>query len=72
MKPVSGTILASWFVARRKTLNAMLDAEADQLCGAGRYERSPKWRHELPLLQPSWYVADQMQRLLIGDLGGRR
>ena len=21
-------------------LNAMLDAEADQLCGAGRYERS--------------------------------
>src|SRR5207342_1359170 len=23
-----------------KTLNAMLDAEADQLCGAGRYERS--------------------------------
>ncbi len=22
------------------TLNAMLDAEADQLCGAGRYERS--------------------------------
>src|SRR3954454_23198631 len=24
-----------------ETLNAMLDAEADQLCGAGRYERSP-------------------------------
>jgi transposase-like protein len=23
-----------------ETLNAMLDAEADQLCGAGRYERS--------------------------------
>ena len=24
----------------QETLNAMLDAEADQLCGAGRYERS--------------------------------
>src|SRR5215471_5371734 len=24
----------------KETLNAMLDAEADQLCGAGRYERS--------------------------------
>jgi putative transposase len=23
-----------------ETLNAMLDAETDQLCGAGRYERS--------------------------------
>jgi putative transposase len=23
-----------------ETLNAMLDAEADQLCGSGRYERS--------------------------------
>lgn len=23
------------------TLNGLLDAEADQLCGAGRYERSP-------------------------------
>ena len=23
-----------------ETLNAMLDAEADRLCGAGRYERS--------------------------------
>ena len=23
-----------------ETLNALLDAEADQLCGAGRYERS--------------------------------
>ena len=25
-----------------EALNAMLDAEADQLCGAGRYERNPK------------------------------
>lgn len=25
-----------------ETLNAMLDAEADQLCGAKRYERSPE------------------------------
>src|SRR5262249_22718541 len=24
-----------------QTLNALLDAEADQLCGAGRYQRSP-------------------------------
>jgi putative transposase len=24
-----------------QTLNALLDAEADELCGAGRYERSP-------------------------------
>ena len=28
-----------------ETLNAMLDAEADQLCGAGRYERSQA-RHD--------------------------
>jgi transposase-like protein len=27
-------------VGVEETLNAMLDAEADQLCGAGRYERS--------------------------------
>ncbi len=27
-----------------ETLNAMLDAEADQLCGAGRYERSQAGR----------------------------
>ena len=27
-------------VRGEETLNAMLDAEADQLCGAGRYERS--------------------------------
>jgi transposase-like protein len=34
-------ILARWSAGRLKwTLNAMLDAEADQLCGAGRYERS--------------------------------
>ena len=25
-----------------ETLNAMLDAEADQLCGAGRYERAAR------------------------------
>src|SRR5215210_1461916 len=31
-KMVRGTV--------EETLNAMLDAEADQLCGAGRYERS--------------------------------
>ena len=40
MKPVSGP---SWRARRgtvEETLNAMLDAEADQLCGAGRYERS--------------------------------
>ncbi len=27
----------------KETLNAMLDAEADQLRGAGRYERSEAW-----------------------------
>ena len=27
-----------------EALNAMLDAEADRLCGAGRYERSEGWR----------------------------
>lgn len=26
------------------TLNALLDAEADTLCGAARYQRSPEWR----------------------------
>ena len=26
------------------TLNALLDAEADTLCGAGRYQRSPERR----------------------------
>jgi transposase-like protein len=26
-----------------ETLNGLLDAEADALCGAGRYERSPDW-----------------------------
>lgn len=25
-----------------ETLNKLLDAEADELCGAGRYERSPE------------------------------
>ncbi|MCX7826292.1 MAG: transposase [Verrucomicrobiae bacterium] len=28
-----------------KTLNAFLEAEADRLCGAGRYERSPDREH---------------------------
>jgi putative transposase len=27
-----------------ETLNSMLDAEADRLCGAGRYERSRRGR----------------------------
>ena len=40
MKPQIETILARWSWHMEKTLNAMLDAEADQLCGAGRYERS--------------------------------
>ncbi len=43
-----------------ETLNAMLDAEADQLCGAGRYERSQAAGH------PSWQLrtnaADQRRR----------
>ena len=32
-----------------ETLNAMLDAEADQLCGAGRYERSQARQDSHPL-----------------------
>ena len=39
-----------------ETLNAMLDAEADQLCGAGRYERSEARQK----LRPN--VADQRGR----------
>lgn len=34
-----------------EALNAMLDAEADQLCGAGRYERS-EGRRETSLTPP--------------------
>ena len=41
-----------------ETLNAMLDAEADQLCGAGRCERSQRY--------PGWQLradaADQRRR----------
>ena len=41
MRRGSGIILVRWFVERvEETLNAMLDAEADRLCGAGRYERN--------------------------------
>ena len=44
-----------------ETLNAMLDAEADQLCGAGRYERSPGSAGH-----PGWQLrsdaADQRRR----------
>ena len=44
-----------------ETLNAMLDAEADQLCGAGRYERSQNSTGH-----PSWELrsdaADQRRR----------
>ena len=44
-----------------ETLNAMLDAEADQLCGAGRYERSAGSAG-----YPSWQLrtvtADQRRR----------
>src|SRR5271168_520303 len=39
------------------TLNAMLDAEADQLCGAGRYERSQA-RQDTP------HVTEAMQSLI--------
>jgi len=34
-----------------ETLNAMLDAEADALCGAQRYERSLFFRNMLTLRQ---------------------
>ena len=44
-----------------ETLNAMLDAEADQLCGAGRYERS-----QGSARYPGWQLradaADQRRR----------
>ena len=40
MKPGSSTIRELVRGTVEETLNAMLDAEADQLCGAGRYERS--------------------------------
>jgi transposase-like protein len=36
-KHLDGLVLQSV----EQTLNALLDAEADALCGAGRYERSP-------------------------------
>ena len=36
-----------------ETLNAMLDAEADQLCGAGRYERSQA-RQDTRAWEPRW------------------
>ena len=39
MKPGYVTTLVRWFAGLfEETLNAMLDAEAGQLCGAGRYE----------------------------------
>src|ERR1700675_1509259 len=31
-----------------------------------------EWRHRLAPPQPSGQMADQMQRLLVGNLGGRR
>jgi hypothetical protein len=39
-----------------ETLNAMLDAEADQLCGAGRYERSKARQDTCPFrkFHPAW------------------
>jgi transposase-like protein len=44
-----------------ETLNAMLDAEADQLCGAGRYERSQA-RQDTPGWQLRADAADQRRR----------
>ena len=38
-----------------EALNAMLDAEADRLCGADRYERSDAARtHGLALISARW------------------
>ena len=46
-----------------ETLNAMLEAEADRLCNAGRYERTAARRdHRL-----RWQAADQGRR---GDAEG--
>ena len=44
-----------------ETLNAMLDAEADQLCGAGRYERSQA-RQDNPCWQLRADASDQRRR----------
>ena len=44
-----------------ETLNAMLDAEADQLCGAGRYERSQA-RQDTRAGSYEWHTADQRGR----------
>src|ERR1700753_3835321 len=44
-----------------ETLNAMLDAEADQLCGAGRYERSSA-RRTRGLAVTRSDAADQRRR----------
>jgi len=47
MRRGSGIILVRWFVERsRKTLNAMLDAEADRLCGAGRFAAGSRAHHK--------------------------
>ena len=46
-----------------ETLNAMLDAEADQLCGAGRYERSQA-------RQDTW--AGSYERTLQTSAGGSK
>ena len=40
-----------------ETLNALLDAEADRLCGAGRYERS----------QPAGHPGRQLRALVAHD-----
>src|SRR6187401_2109865 len=67
-----------------ETLNAMLDAEADQLCGAGRYERSQA-RHALAVTSgrcrpalarsasryPSCGVRPSRPRLSSATAGGR-
>ena len=50
-----------------ETLNAMLDAEADQLCGAGRYERS---RARKDTRAGSYAVGPG--RHVIGNRGGDR
>ena len=51
-----------------ETLNAMLDAEADQLCGAGRYERSQarqdtRLQHERTLQTSAGEVSLKVPKL---------
>ena len=50
-----------------ETLNAMLDAEADEITGAARYERSGDRLIDMYLAGVSTRQVDDVSRLLWGD-----